>query len=86
MSRNKYLLTDLAILKHKVKREEHRTKPKLSATIVTVWQEMDRDKAMLRKMMESIPARLMAVIDRGGRQVAHKQYKPNEMAYKEQEA
>ena len=74
------------ILKHRVKREEPRTKPELRAAIVTVWREMDSDKAMLRKMMESIPARLMAVIDRGGRQVAHKHYKPQEVAYKPQEA
>ena len=61
---------------------EPRTKPELRQAIVACWREMDQDKAMLRKMMESIPARLMAMVDRGGRQVAHKHYKPYEMAYK----
>ena len=50
---------------------------------MSAWQEMNADKEMLKKMMESIPARLMACINRGGRQVSHSHYKPNEVAYKE---
>ena len=65
-----------------MKRAEPRTKAELRAAIVAAWREMDEDKPMLRSMMESIPARLMAVVERGGRQVAHRHYKPQEVAYK----
>ena len=69
-----------------MKRHDPKTKAELKAAIVATWQQMDANKDMLKRMMESIPARLMACVARGGRQVSHRHYKPHEAAYKEQEA
>ena len=65
-----------------MKRLEPKTNADLRAAIITAWQKLDGNKDMLRKMMESIPARMMACINRGGRQVAHRHYKPYESEYK----
>ena len=64
-----------AILKHYVKRRNPTTKQELRDAINAVWQEMNADIMMLRRMMTSIPARLQAVIACRGRQVFKADYK-----------
>ena len=61
-----------AILKDRVKEKEPKTKAELKKVIIKVWKEMDRDKVLCRNLISSIPVRLQAVIDVGGRQITRR--------------
>ena len=59
----------LAIIKDRVKGKEPKNKAQLKRIIISVWREIDEDKGMCRRLMQSIPARLEAVISVQGRQI-----------------
>ncbi len=51
-----------------------RLKAELKRVITKVWQEMDEDKELCKRLMLFIPKRLQAVIDVDGRQINKKDY------------
>ena len=64
-----------AILKEGVKAKEPKSKAQLKKVITQVWRQMDRDKDMCKRLITSIPNRLKAVINVGGRQVTKADYR-----------
>ena len=58
-----------AIVKDRVKVKEPKSKAELKRVIIKVWKEVDMDKLLCKKLMQSIPARLQAVIALEGKQV-----------------
>lgn len=67
-----------AILKDRVKAKEPKSKAQLKKVITQVWRDMDRDKNMCKRLISSIPQRLQAVIDVGGRQITKADYREME--------
>ena len=63
-----------AILKAKVMEKEPKSKVQLKKVISKAWQEIDKDKAMCRRLVTSIPHMLKAVIQVGGRQIAKEDF------------
>ena len=47
----------------------------LKKIITKVWKEMDKDKTLCRNLVSSIPNRIQAVIDVGGRQLTRSDYR-----------
>ena len=67
-----------AILKDRVKAKEPRSTAWLKKVITQVWRDMDRDKNMCKRLISSIPYRLHAVINVGGRQLTKAYYRKME--------
>ena len=63
-----------AIIKQKVKESEPANKEALRKTIVKVWREINDDKALLARLIFSIPRRLQAVILNNGDQIRPNEY------------
>ena len=63
-----------AIVKDRVKAKEPKNKAQLKRVITSVWKEIDMDKGLCKRLMQSIPARLEAVIAKEGRQVRKEDY------------
>ena len=61
-----------AIVKDRVKAKEPKNKAQLKRFITNVWKDIDMDKGLCKRLMQSIPARLEAVIAKEGRQVRKK--------------
>ena len=57
-----------------MKAKEPKTKSQLKKVITAVWREIDSDKALCRRLIQSIPFRLEAVVAAGGRQVRKEDY------------
>ena len=55
-----------AIVKDRVKAKEPKSKAQLKGVITAVWKEIDADKGLCRRLIQSIPSRLEAVITVGG--------------------
>ena len=53
-------------MKDRVKAKEPKTKSQLKKVITAVWREIDSDKALCRRLIQSIPFRLEAVVAAGG--------------------
>ena len=64
-----------AILKHFVEQRNPATKQELREAINAVWQEINADIMMIRRMMSLIPGGHQAVIACNGRQVYKSDYK-----------
>jgi len=60
------------ILQQRVKKREPESKEQLRRNILEEWQYIDDDKAMCRKLIESISKRLQAVLDVDGSQTRKK--------------
>ena len=58
-----------SIVKTKLDEEEYNTLEELKSAIRKVWKDLNKDKDLLRRMIDSIPRRLEAVIRRGGEQI-----------------
>ena len=54
--------------------EEPESKAQLKPVIIQVWKEVNRDKAMFRRLINSIPKRLQAVIEVEGDQISKSNY------------
>ena len=67
-----------AIVKDRVKAKEPKSKAQLKRVITAVWKEIDADKGLCRRLIQSIPSRLEAVITVGGRQVRKEDYQQRE--------
>ena len=63
-----------SIMKQRVKKEEPKSKAELKSVITKVWREIDQDKELCKRLMQSIPKRLQAIIDVGGRQITKIDY------------
>ena len=63
-----------SIVKTKLDEEEYNTLDELKSAIKKIWKELNKDKDLLQRMMESIPKRLEAVIKREGEQIHKSDY------------
>ena len=63
-----------SIVKDRVMEKNPQTKNQLKFVIRQVWREVDRDKAMCRRLIASIPKRLQAVIKVEGDQIRKSDY------------
>ena len=63
-----------SIVKEMVKSKELKKKAQLR-TISWVWRDINSDKELGKRLMQSIPARFEAVISKKGRQVRKEVYK-----------
>ena len=59
---------------HGIKKEEPKSMAELKRVISKVQREIDQDKELCKQLMQSIPKRLQAVIDVGGRQITKVDY------------
>ena len=57
-----------SIVKEMVNSKEPKNKAQLKTIITRVWREINSDKELCKRLMQSIPARLEAVIAKEGRQ------------------
>lgn len=64
-----------SIIKDKVSEDDPQTKPQLKRSITKSWKSINDDKALCKKLIESIPKRLEAVIRKNGEQVRKEDYK-----------
>ncbi len=63
-----------SILKERVKEVGIRNKAHLKSVIQQKWQESNGDKVLCKRLIKSIPKRLLAVIDADGRQITKGDY------------
>ena len=69
----KFIENVWSIVKQRVK-EEPKSKAELKSVITKVWREIDQDKELCKRLMQSIPKRLQAIVDVGGRQITKIDY------------
>ena len=62
------------ILSDRVKRRQPKTSDERSLYIVEEWVKIDQDKQLIKRLMQSIPKRLEAVIRVGGQQIRRSDY------------
>jgi hypothetical protein len=65
----------LPIVKEEVKSKEPKNKAQLKTIITMVWRKINSDKELWKRLIQSIPARLEAVITMEGRRVRKKDMK-----------
>ena len=63
-----------SIVKEVVKVQGTKNKAQLKTINIRVWREINSDKELCKRLMQSIPARLEAVIAKEGRQVRKEDY------------
>ena len=65
-----------SLVKERVKAKEptNTNKAQLKRVITTVWKEINENKVLCKKLIQSIPARLEAVISVKSRQVRKEDY------------
>ena len=68
-----------AIVKQRVKEKEPKSKQHLKRVIISVWKEVDQDKALCKRLISSVPRRLEAVIALEGKQVRKSDYRANDI-------
>ena len=70
-----------AIVNDRVKAKEPKNKAELNREIIKVLKELITDKLLYKKLMQSIPARMQAVIALEGRQVRKEDYEGRREEY-----
>ena len=66
-----------SIVKEMIKSKEPKNKAQLKTIIALVWREINSDTELCKRLMQSIPARLEAVIANEGRQGRKDDYEMN---------
>ena len=62
------------IIKEKVKAAEPKTKEALRKVIIKSWRDINSDKALLFRLMSSLPKRFRAVVEKNGEQLRPDDY------------